>query len=478
MNNMRRALIVWAAALLLVATGCRPGPGPASEVATKPPAGPTLAPTSTPLPLLGSVKSEDGAARVDVPVGSLPAGLRVEDIKIAAVDSASLPVKFPDGPALAAYKLEPGGTKFTTPVTFSVTLPSQEAFLPTVAMISGDEISAVLEMDVAQDAEAATLTVSTKLDHFSFMMYGKGSFYTIFLKNPGNSAVGRTLSTYGMIETTSTDAELKVEVDPVESLGGNADHYLLKLVGDSQATYTFTVKRGPVAPSVNPAPPETFALRRTMTRYLNPSFTCVAPGAAELELHVTVVSPVEWQYVKLYGAVTETGAQNQVVNFNLSSGRFQCVAAAPAVKPTTSISPSQNRPPVVSPIQAELAYPSLTTYSVVVSDPGGDVLTALWEGRDCGKPQTFGPKNDRLEGGQGGFEMLWDHAVTFCHPVTFRTPEPLPEHANTVIKVTISDASSVTDAALKKFHWQVVCTYTGVASGTGPACSAPVKVGK
>jgi len=145
--------------------------------------------------------------------------------------------------------------------------------------------------------------------------------------------------------------------------------------------------------------------------------------------------------------------------------------------PTPSPTPvTDNSPPVVSPIQAVLGSDSITRYTVLVNDPDGDILTAVWEGRDCG-PQAGTPWNETLEA-QGEFEMGWQHTATNCHRDTFRTPEPHPVHANTVIKVTISDASSLTDAHLKKFHWQVVCTYTGVATGTGPACSAPVPAPK
>ncbi|MBM3943159.1 MAG: hypothetical protein FJ316_09610 [SAR202 cluster bacterium] len=118
-HRLLSALILWAAALLL-ASGCGPGATPAPQGAAPPstsaapnPSSPISPATITPTPLLGSVKSSDGTARIDVPEGSLPEGVRLSDIKIGPVDAATLPVQFPNGPALAAYKLEPDGAKFT-----------------------------------------------------------------------------------------------------------------------------------------------------------------------------------------------------------------------------------------------------------------------------------------------------------------------------------------------------------------------------
>jgi hypothetical protein len=118
---------------------------------------------------------------------------------------------------------------------------------------------------------------------------------------------------------------------------------------------------------------------------------------------------------------------------------------------------------VVSPIQAVLTPAIyLTTYSVLVSDPDGDLMSHRWEvtaGRDC----LYHSSSKRVS--QGEFRLDWQHTPGVCH--LNESNEPHPVHANTVISVIISDGT-----------WTVTCTYTGVQSGTGPACSAPVRVEK
>ncbi len=230
-----------------------------------------------------------------------------------------------------------------------------------------------------------------------------------------------------------------------------------------------------VSPSAVDAPVSERPTGDSITTAL--TFTCVQPGEVWVSFKASIRSTKTWEMWQSEndtGRLKDTRLEDEILNAGPLP--FQCVAPSSAT-PTASSTTPRNRPPVVSPIQGEYESGNITRYSVIVSDPDGDFLTALWEGRDCGAPQTFGPKTDKL-GAQGRFEMVWAHTAAYCHRETFKTPEPNPDHANTVIKVTISDAGSVADAILRKFLWQVTCTYNGAADGTGLACSAPVNIAK
>jgi hypothetical protein len=474
-------LIAAALAALAFVAACGSGSGPAPEGTTKPgagptasPAGATASPTGTPIPLLGSVKSADGAARVDVPVGSLPAGLRVEDIKIAAIDPESLPVTFPDGPVLAAYRLEPDGAKFPQPVTFTVTVPSKEAFLPSVAMLSGGEVSAALDVQVVFDAASESLTVITKTDHFSEYVVAQKAFFRVAAFNQPDRFVNQDFTQE--VEVALVQRAYRTVAKPrvFDDLLGLDETELIKLDGGPQLTGRFEALAPVLSPQIRLGVPSSETFDGTKN-YLA-TFRCNAPGQAAISYTASLTVPTFWQRRGQFPGAFQ-GREIAEYSITVRGEQFRCLAGeAPTVTPTVPVSARENRPPLVSPIQAVLGSGSLTRYTVIVSDPDGDILTVVWDGRDCG-PQAGRAFNDTLEG-QGESEMGWQHTATDCHRDTFRTPEPHPVHANKVIRVTVSDANSLTDAHFSRYHWQVVCTYTGVASGTGPACAAPVKIAK
>ncbi len=479
---MPKAGVIFAAAALCLAAACGGNSGPASEGATATTSSATVTKggaaadaTPTPVPLLGSVKSADGAARVDVPVGSLPAGLRVEDIRVAAIDPESLPVTFPDGPVLAAYRLEPDGAKFPQPVTLTVTVPSKEAFLPSVVIITGEDVSAALDLQVVFDAESESLTVTTKTDHFSDYVVAHKAFFRVAVFSQIDRFVNQDF--LQDVEVALVQRAYRTVAKPgiFDDLLGLDETELIKLDGVPQLTGRFEALTPVLSPQIRLGVPSSEAFDGTKT--YEATFRCNAVGQAAISYTASLTVPTFWQRRGQFPGAVE-GRDLAKYDITVRGEPFRCLAAPPEPpkKEPPRVDVRPNRPPVVSPIEAVLRRnDSITTYSVVVSDPDGDVLTAVWEGRDCG-PQAGRPFNDTLEG-SGGFEMSWQHTNSACHR-TEPLGEPNPVHANTVIRLTVSDASSLTDATLKRFHWQVVCTYTGVADGTGQACAAPVNVEK
>ncbi len=519
---MRWTITASAAVLLLAATACGSDSGPASEGTTKPaaggspgaiatspatptPPGSTAAATATAgatatsgapssaLPLLGSVKSADGSAQLDVPVGSLPAGLRVEDIKVAAVDPATLPVTFPDGPALAAYTLEPDGARFLQPVILTVTLPGKDGFLPSAVMVSGNEVSAALDMEVTLDAESETLTVSTKLDHFSNVIYHHRSFFWVpEMKFVGDQVVGGAFVGEAKIGVVQSEFQLyyRGTTDPL---------VLVKLTDRPRLTGLFSVVRGPVVPTRSLDKPRDLVLEKSLrvdntrggvqddTYYtFKETYQCTRPGLVVLEYEAYLSYSVEYEWASFRGLFSGDASSGPAsLLIKIRTVPFQCKTTLPTVTPVSKQNLNPNSPPENSAINAVLTLlPSglyETTYSLVMRDPNGDVMSPVWErlgGESCGSGNYLTRQKggelglDPTVVGEGEFQYVWLHSAhrePWCHPND--VGEPHPVHAETVIKVTITDGLSN-----RAGRFSVTCFYTGVASGRGPACDMAKRV--
>jgi len=340
-----------------------------------------------------------------------------------------------------------------------VTHPSKEAFLPSVVLISGNEVSAPLSTDVEFDAAAGTLTVSTRLDHFSTWTMTSEAFFTVYIKDLPDQLVGKAFWPDAGGKVTADKYYVAAKVNALEGALGANSHVLVKLNGKPWLVGEFSILQGPIVSEtglINPNGHELAGLGASLT--VGPQFRCTAAGPATIAYTARILTPVAWEWLVLYGTVTKTGTREVFHTITIRGKPFQCKATLPTVPPTAYVSEKQNAAPQVSPIQATLGSSNITRYVVVVSDADGDILDAKWEGPDCG---TWGPKTNTLQDGKGEFEMRWQHTNTACHSGV--TGEPNPIHAPVVITVTVSDRKSN-----PKSHWAVSVTYTGVSTGTGP----------
>lgn len=111
-----------------------------------------------------------------------------------------------------------------------------------------------------------------------------------------------------------------------------------------------------------------------------------------------------------------------------------------------------NLPPSVEPIVAVFDPEGQSTdYTVSATDPDGDTLIYSWWTPSCG--------DDSLPLQDMGLTNVfrWTHPHPPCDPTT--------DHVGETASVTVTDGV-----------WQVVCTYQGASSGTGPACGAATMV--
>ncbi|GEM_PF-892980 len=498
----RRPWLSAALAALAIAA-CGGDSGPAAQ-STAPVASPTAgsslnvsgtSATPTPVPLLGSVKSADGAARVDVPVGSLPAGMRVEDIRVADIDPESLPITFPDGPVLAAYRLEPDGAKFPQPVTFSVTVPSKGASLPGVVMISGEEVSAALGVDVTFDAATASMIVSAQIDHFSHAAVVEKAFFQLVMVNQPDRLVSETFHQAVVIAIEQNAYRMVAKTRVTDVLAGLDETALIKLNGVPRLEGTFVAKTFNLTPltQVRPTPAE--EMNKSAVRY-EVTFTCRDTGIASIAYEARLSVPTTWERTGFRGfRFTETTVRGEELvpyTITIVGAPFQCRAALPPAKEPPKADVRQNDAPpnyapVVSRMNARnrgvLNSAHITDYSVKAFDPDGDILDVVWDPLPCGAAQ---PDVNTLQG-SGEAKMAWIHVNRDCHsmaipPAAPGSNEPHPEHTLTVVKVTITDRSlnpsPKPGESNWKRHWSVTCTYVGVTTGTGADCDAGVEVDK
>jgi hypothetical protein len=424
-----------ASALLLAAIACGGGDGAAPVVQS-----PSASAQPPGLALEGTVYSDDGLARVDVPVGALPAGVRLADIRITKQDPAGLPFKPANGPSLGAYKLEPEGTKFNVPVIFAVTVPQGDGPYPALVMVSEGQVSAVLGLELTHDASSGTVTVTSDLNHFSQSVLVEG-FLRIQIDSPDKAIVGEQFALTVTVSLESNAVNVPVEGNLLDMVGLGEPVALAKLQSEPILYGKLVVKSGPLSPS------EYFNVPVVSTRdsgqwTQRPEFSCREFGTGVVEYQATLNIEIEVTKVGLFGQTYVFDRYQGPAYHVARSTEIKCVfPSAPPTKPPVV---QANRPPNISPIEASVAGRS-TTYSIVIDDPDNNSITVTWSGPNCG---NWEPKTVQLRG-RGTAEMKWDHPTPPCE-------HPDPTHRDATIVAEVSDGASV-----------VRCTYVGAASSEG-----------
>ncbi len=233
---MRRHLLVLITALVLVAGACG---GDGNDDAAGSEVGVMVGSSG------GEVTSSDGRLSLSIPSGALDDDV---EISIDPVRRAEWPEDIAETEPLALYRLEPDGLGFSEPVGIVLNLDAivsdGAVTVPILASRSSDGEPSLLDTEAQIDLDAETVSVSSLIGHFSWLLVHSGGL-TIFLEKiePPQRAVGSEWS-----------AEIRIKA---EDLGGADEVYIaailleaedaVELAGDESLRAGFTIREGWIA---------------------------------------------------------------------------------------------------------------------------------------------------------------------------------------------------------------------------------------
>ncbi|MBI2867817.1 MAG: hypothetical protein HYX97_05735 [Chloroflexi bacterium] len=421
--------------IMLIAAACGGGSSPAKRT-----------------PPEQTVTSRDGRANLAIPTGALPDGVDVRSVRITELAGDAVPLQASAGAPLAAYRLEPDGLVFRSPITLKVTVPisGAEVSLPLLLIIGRNGVEMLQDVTATLDPGAGTLSVEGKIAHFTDIAVVQGLF-TASVGDPGDRRVGETFRIGANV----------AEIKHVLVLEGSGIRHEIRLVdppwrfAGAFGAYTGRALSDVVTPNdVRDRPPSTQVLNFAYTA--QQSFTCVRPGG----FYLAYVAYFNFTYEVSSPSLPRPTQLNGRGTLHAWSNDGLCRAAltptpapqdrvpTPTPSPTATPPTTTNRPPEVRPIQAFFDPPRQSTlYQVFATDPEADALSYVWSGPDCGNSAPVPGEPWRFR---------WAHPHPPCDPTT--------EHANVTIRLEVRDET-----------WSVSCEYRGAHDGTGPRCAAPVR---
>lgn len=139
-------------------------------------------------------KAGDVTARLDIPAGSLPAGVAPEDVSITAVEG-------PSEKRFAVFRLEPDGMVPLKPLTITLTVDLAEGEGLSLAVMDadGNPVDGAAEIEsLARTADDGPLDLRVRVDHFSEWIIGRlDSVFKLFrtdIEPLDDQLVGTTFS--------------------------------------------------------------------------------------------------------------------------------------------------------------------------------------------------------------------------------------------------------------------------------------------
>jgi hypothetical protein len=206
--RLRTALVVAALVMVALPLGCKKGGGGGTK-ATQTPA-PSATPAGT------TVASDDGKLSLLIPNGAMPAGT---EVSITSVAHDQLPAELAQlAGSGTGYRLEPDGLTFSTPATATLTIDRAELDDPAdtqsaYALVSFNDTAGreVLDSETAWDG-GATITVSSQLEHFSYITRTKGSLQVRLEGHSNTRGVGESYRLSVDIQDTRDDQVLLEDI--------------------------------------------------------------------------------------------------------------------------------------------------------------------------------------------------------------------------------------------------------------------------
>ncbi len=390
-------------------------------------------PDQSPIVEALEVSSADGAAVLTIPAGALPAGVGPDDVSITDItaDAAALTEGVP---LLAAYELRPSGLQFPEPVTLTVRLPFTPGQPHDFVLLGDAGEFEVLRATLAEvDGEAREAVWALALPHFSSVHIFTSIQDGVTLEprpipdvNVGEAFIAQVVVRRGNWEGESTVRGFFVGED---APSGIVHLTILTTTGEWTLAGDFRAA-GPVTPTegTNPDPRMAFADRSEFL--VEQAFTCTAVGAFTISYTADAELQISRRVVRTQGG--------EVISDEL-------VTPPPGREAVQAVGVAALSGVCRDQIVAQAAAP-ITTYSVEVP---GDAGTFTWSGTDCGSVT-----------GSTTNTTVWNHGEEDCVHVG-------EAHPTTMIELVM---------VIDEIEWR--CTYLSAASGTGPLCERPIRVGE
>ena len=441
-------------------TGTANGANTAKPGALPTPKLPILGGTPTAAVPSDVVTSDDGAAKISIPKGALPANVKVQDIHVTKLDPAQAGVNIDGRPPAVAYQFAPDGLQFASPATFSFNLPGATG-APQVFLLSGGQLTPVAEIDAALEGPGAP-SISVQISHFSTVVAAAAPFVQLTLTAPDSVHVGDSFTATGITILVNTTVDVALPAGgSVKVTSHNPTQPPSQQRWFVEGSFLASANIAPA--NVPDAPPET-RVTGSDSFTQNQIFTCTQPG------HAYVIYGVALAYRQYVGGSDATGTVSG--SHVTTSVDLTCVqeptptptrtptptatptpTPTPTATPTPTPTPTPKLPlqlPLFSPISAQFDQGTFsTTYTALFTNPNGDYFFYFWSGPDCGSPA--GGETGQRSAKSGSLEFTWTHPHPPCGPTT--------DHTDVTIKLRITN-----------FLQARTCTYRGAASGVGPPC--------
>lgn len=238
-------------------------------------------------PAVIPIVSSDGLLELQVPEGSLPAGVSPEDISIMPDSEPDLPFSI-EGVNLVAYDLQPDGLTFSEPAQMKVAFGEDPQLYFSG---SGDSYSLIDGVTYVFQDEGNYALVP--VEHFSTFVHSTNAKPIFKLSGSASDIFeGDSITSEGLVSLTGTAYKIVYE-------SGSIGYELVD--GSQRITGAiFNSHNIDPGPKLNSPPTSAFGQSYTLTAN---GFTCRKAGPSFTEFHLTL----NWD-------VKETGALGQLVN--------------------------------------------------------------------------------------------------------------------------------------------------------------------
>ena len=403
-------------------------------------------------PKVTEIRSDDGRASIAIPDGALPKGLALKAIRVSVIKPQDAPARAEDGAVLHSFRLEPAGTQFQKPVTFTLTLPlsADTGLAPLLMQSWGAAIETQFvspeRVTAQRDLKTGTVSISADIQHFSTIVVDERGLFAAETQPPaGEFVVGQSLDwtlTIRAQERRYTNhlggafGQPEVDVDVVVSVANGTTFGVSPQ--DPVRTLGALQPRESNLPAVSVRAETGYRAEQRLTCAEAGEDRAYVPGG----LWISFTEQVQSRHRAPASPAPYVRRAERSTWLSEASPTYKCVASKPvAVGPITAVAGA------------------LTVYTLDISGiPAEEAATFTWSGSTCG---TAAPEGNRyswdhrevvvgLSGGRGNREL---GRAGDCNHRTDAT------HGNPEIAVVVTGKT-----------FAARCTFQGAGGGTGPHC--------
>ena len=186
--------------------------------------------------VLPIINSDDGRVSLEIPKGSLPEGVSIEDVSVQKVTQDKRTIK---DEGYVEYEMLPDGLKLNKPIMITI---KEKAFeegifsIPYLAHISKDSEEYIGNFSISYDADTGDLIIQTEIEHFSrFVMNAENTFgfFTVELIPRSRTFyqgqtidIGFRFAPTGLVKTYTTDGSIGRAFTRTQKLFYNQQYYV------------------------------------------------------------------------------------------------------------------------------------------------------------------------------------------------------------------------------------------------------------